>query len=252
MRGSGRECAGLRECFDHVCSILNLYWFMALQPEESASLVPRVGLIGGGGHALVVAEAWDLACGYSGGKDGRYASVAGYFDDSVTSTLARATTITRLGSMNDLTDPSRDSSLAVVLCVGDVKARRRILSSLGVQRYITIVHPHATLSPRARVGAGVFIGPRAVVHTLAHLGDHVIINSGAIVEHECTIGANVHIAPGAVLAGNVSIGPNTLVGLGARILPGVSIGSGATIGAGAIVLGDVAEGATVVGVHRAT
>ena len=190
-----------------------------------------LALIGGGGHALVVAEAAALS----------HIPLAGCYDDSPVPAIARLH-LPRLGPLGALPD-----DIAWILTIGSIESRRRFLDSRASGAR-TVMHPDATVSPTAVIGAGTFIGPRAVVHTLARVGDHCIINSGAIVEHECELGRNVHIAPGAVLAGNVRIAGDTLVGLGARILPGVTIGRGATIGAGAVVLHDVPENATIIGV----
>lgn len=207
------------------------------------SLPPQqICLIGGGGHALVVGEAAELNHAYC---------VAGYFDDSGQPLLSRLTSYPHLGTINNISNPRfNQAGLPFIMCIGDVAARRKVLSQVGAQNYITVLHPNASISPTAAVGKGVFVGPRAVVHSRAHVGDHCIVNSGAIVEHECDIGTNSHIAPGAVLAGNVSIGTCTLVGIGARVLPGVTIGSNVTIGAGAVVLADVPDDTTVVGVHK--
>jgi sugar O-acyltransferase (sialic acid O-acetyltransferase NeuD family) len=195
----------------------------------------HVILIGGGGHALVVAEAATEA----GIK------IDGFVDDTADPLLARLGVAKHLGPLSVLGRFSH----AVILCVGDVAARRRLaVSGLRLTPAATVVHPAAWVSPSATLGAGVFVGPRAVVHTRARIGDHAIINSGAIIEHECVVGAHAHVAPGAVLGGNVSVGPGALVGLGARVLPGVLLGDGAVVGAGAVVVRDVGNGKSVRGV----
>ncbi|MFZ4576407.1 MAG: NeuD/PglB/VioB family sugar acetyltransferase [Phycisphaerales bacterium] len=195
------------------------------------SPVPIV-LIGGGGHALVVADAAVAA--------GRV--VRGCYDDAPQPTVCAKLSITRLGSLADLAAGDR-----WVLALGSIEARRKFIAARG-DKAETIVHPLSTISATARLGAGVFVGPRAVVHTCASVGDHCIVNTGAIVEHECELGANVHLAPGAILAGNVTVGEDTLIGLGARVLPGVKVGRRCIVGAGAVVLADVPDGATVIGV----
>ncbi|GJQ29552.1 MAG: acetyltransferase [Phycisphaerae bacterium] len=194
-----------------------------------------VVLIGGGGHALVVAEAL-----------GESAEVVGFFDDAPDAPLRARFGYERLGPLNAI-PPEIEAYF--MLAVGDLALRRRLLAGpLGGARTFGITHRTASVSASAGVGRGVFIAPHAVVHAFATVGDHAIINTGAIVEHECVLGENVHVAPGAVLGGNVSVGRDTLVGLGSRVLPGVRIGVGCVIGAGAVVIRDVPDGATVVGV----
>jgi sugar O-acyltransferase (sialic acid O-acetyltransferase NeuD family) len=194
----------------------------------------RVALIGGGGHALVVADAIADAV-----------SLIGFFDDRPDAALAVKLSVPHLGPL-DLAAPAPGISLHLAL--GDLARRAALLPRLDAAATFTIVHRSAAVSSRAGLGRGVFVGPQAVVHTCAAVGDHVIINSGAIVEHECALAPNVHVAPGAVLGGNVRVGTGTLVGLGARVLPGVTLGAGCVIGAGAVVLRDVPDGGRVMGV----
>jgi len=193
----------------------------------------RVALVGGGGHALVVAEA--LAPG---------ATSHGFYDDTP---AARAGAKLRLTHLGTLADACRAQS-EIILALGDLSLRRRVLGTLSKARFVSAAHAASITSPTATVGRGVYLGPRAVVHAFAQIGDHAIINTGAIVEHECVIGENAHLAPGATLGGNVHVGPDTLVGIGARIIPGIRVGSGCTIGAGAVVVRDVPDGATIIGV----
>ncbi|MDX2132136.1 MAG: NeuD/PglB/VioB family sugar acetyltransferase [Planctomycetota bacterium] len=190
-------------------------------------------LIGGGGHALVVAE-----------SIGDAATILGFFDDDPHARLARLG-FEHLGPFARLTT---DFDAHAMLGLGDIALRRALLTRLPAMRSVGITHRTAYVSPTASLGRGVFIAPHAVVHTLASVLDHAIINTGAIIEHECVIGENVHVAPGAVLAGNVRVGHDTLVGVGARVNPNIRIGVGCKIGAGAVVVRDVPDGVIAVGV----
>lgn len=198
-----------------------------------------LSLVGGGGHALVVAES-AAAAGFN---------VLGFFDDDPNATLAKRLYLPCLGRLDDA---SRLAGPRWVIALGGLAARRSLLTRMAAfpdqSRAVTIVNPSAVVSASAEIGAGTLIAPRALVHCFARVGDHSIINTGAIVEHECELGENCHVAPGAILAGRVIVGPDTLVGLGARVLPGVRVGAGCTVGAGAVVVGDVPDRTTVLGV----
>ncbi|HXE60068.1 MAG TPA: acetyltransferase [Gemmatimonadaceae bacterium] len=136
----------------------------------------------------------------------------------------------------------------VVLGLGDNDARMRAASRAGRALMQPLVHPAATVSESAKLGAGTVVFAGAVVNAAATIGIGVVINSAAVVEHDCTIGDGAHIAPGAVLTGGVSVGRGTLVGARAVVLPGIAIGDDAMVGAGAVVTGDVPAGAVVAGV----
>ncbi|MCG3125174.1 MAG: putative acetyltransferase EpsM [Phycisphaerales bacterium] len=221
----------------------------------------EIVLIGGGGHALVVAEA----------ARGRGQSLVGFYDDDPAAVASSKAGLKHLGPIADAQlraqlraqsrdqprgdqprddRPGRSPIPALLIAVGDVPLRRRLIAQLapGLPALATVVSPAAYISPTARVGQGVFVGPTAAIHAFATIADHAIINTGAIIEHECDIGENTHVAPGAVLGGNVRICADSLIGLGSRVLPGIRIGAGCIIGAGAVVVRDVPDGATLVGV----
>lgn len=189
-------------------------------------------LIGGGGHAVVVAEAaWSLAD----------TAVAGVLDDVDEPLACQELGVPRLGGMLDQAEGPG------IVCVGDLAQRRRAIESWeGV--WARVVHDYAAVPTRWTLGEGGFVGVGAIVMPACDIGPHAIVNSGAIVEHHTSIGENTHVGPGAILGGGCLVGHDVLIGLGARVLPGVSIGNGATIGAGAVVIEDVRAGDTVAGV----
>ena len=197
----------------------------------------HLAIIGGGGHALVVAEAASLA-GYM---------VTGFYDDNANATIAEKAGLKHLGPLRSF-DAARGS---VILAVGSLALREQIAAHWAAKPqtvFANVFHPSAVVHASATIGRGVYVGPNAVVHSYAILGDHTIINSGAIVEHECVVGENTHIAPGCVLGGNVTVGAGTLVGLGSRVLPHVTLGEGVIVGAGSVVVRSTPAGQTVAGV----
>ncbi len=111
-----------------------------------------------------------------------------------------------------------------------------------------VIHLRAWLSPSATHGQGLQILAGAIVNTGAQLGENVLINSRALVEHHCTVGDHSHIASGAVLCGDCHIGQSVHIGAGAVINQGITIGDGAIIASGAVVIANVAAGSLMLGV----
>lgn len=142
----------------------------------------------------------------------------------------------------------RELEAAIHVAIGDNAAREREANTWGLVRLVSVLHPAATVSPFAVLGAGCFVAAGAVVAPQASLGLGVIVNHGAVVDHDVRIGAFSHIAPGAVLGGEVRIGTRVFVGAGAVVLPGLSVCDGAVIGAGAVVCAPVTQAGTYVGV----
>jgi UDP-3-O-[3-hydroxymyristoyl] glucosamine N-acyltransferase len=80
------------------------------------------------------------------------------------------------------------------------------------------LHPTAVVSPGARIGIGVFVGPYAVIE------EDVEIGAGSIVEAFCYVGHGARIGDGCRLHPRVTLYP------GARLGRRVEIHSGAVIG----------------------
>jgi sugar O-acyltransferase (sialic acid O-acetyltransferase NeuD family) len=204
--------------------------------------------MGGGGHAVVVAEAVRL-CGLE---------VVGFLDDSPDAPLGSGEgkglgSAPRLGRLADLN--RIPPTAGWFLALGDLAKRRSLLAALapaGARSIglgtLSIVHPEAFVSPTACVGLGVFVGARAIVHTRAVVHDHAIINTAAIIEHDCAIHDNTHVAPGSILGGGTVVGPDTLIGIGSRSIPRVRVGARAVVGCGSVLIRDIADGAKVAGV----
>lgn len=151
--------------------------------------------------------------------------------------------------VNSTLDSLKNYQGFVHISIGNNRLRTQIAKSLDpLQNWLTITHPQAIISQRARLGDGVFIAAGAIIAPDAELGSGTIVNHGAIVDHDVVIGFCSHIAPNATLGGAVKIGKGVLIGSGAVLLPGIRIGDGATIGSGAVVVKDVKENTTVKGV----
>jgi UDP-perosamine 4-acetyltransferase len=197
-------------------------------------------LVGGGGHAKVVADAT-----YSAGH-----SILGFLDDASNAVLAQ-TGVEHLGRLDQW--PIATSLKALLVpAIGHNQLRHQcvaqwIESTGGKQFVATVVHASAIVSPSATLGAGTFCSANAVVNAGAVIGRACIVNTSAVVEHDCVIGDGAHIAPRVALGGHVTVGSQSLIGIGAVVRPGIQIGNGCTIGAGAVVVNDIPDGVTVVG-----
>lgn len=192
-------------------------------------------LIGGGGHAKVVADCI-LSCG---------GCVAGVLDDRLPPGHETLPGIPVLGSIAEYEKYAGDCSF--IIAIGSCEVRRRLAGELQVS-WRTAIHPTAAVSRFAEIGEGCYIGPHAAVNACAVIGAHSIINTGAVVEHDNIIGAYSHISPGAILGGSVTIGEGTQICMGACVRNNIMICGGCVIGAGAVAVKDIDIPGTYAGV----
>lgn len=137
--------------------------------------------------------------------------------------------------------------LDVVVSIGNNATRKIIVNNHPQFNYLTLIHPKAAISKRAKIGEGSVIMSGVSVNTEVQIGKHCIINTNASIDHECVIEDYVHISPNVALAGNVEVGEGTHIGIGTAVIQGIKIGKWCTIGAGAVIIKDIPDGATVVG-----
>lgn len=202
------------------------------------SALPRVAVLGSGGHARVVADILRAA-----GRE-----VEGWLDPHARAGEIRSG-LPVLGGDERLDDPAFAAGREFVVGVADQATRRRLSGLLASRggRLTCAVHPRAVVSPAARLGSGVVLAAGSVVQPGAVLGDSVILHPGATVDHDDVLEEGVQIGPGAHLAGFVTCREDVFVGTGAAVIPGCTLGARSIVGAGAVVIADLPADVTAVG-----
>lgn len=198
----------------------------------------RLAILGASGHGKVVADTAEC-CGWQSIE---------FFDDAWPE-RQRNSAWPVVGDSAALLE-SVSQFDGVVVAIGNNRIRQDkllVLQAAGA-RLATLIHPAATFSRYARIGAGSVIFAGAVVNADACIGMGAILNTGCSIDHDCVLGDAVHVSPGARLAGGVRVGELSWIGIGSSVRQLVCIGRGAMVGAGAAVVADVADGLTVAGV----
>lgn len=202
----------------------------------------QVIIIGGGGHAQVVADILLRAQ-----EQNAFIQPVGYVDDDPTLTGQRLAGLPVLGCLEQLSAIPHE---AVVIAIGDNETRQRLFVNLqGRGECFAIArHPRAVIAPDVFVGPGCMIAANVVVNTGSVIGANVILNTGCTVDHHSHIGDHVHIAPGVHLGGRVTVDDGSLIGIGATVMPGRHVGAWSIVGAGALIHRDLSEKVVAVGV----
>jgi len=207
----------------------------------------KVVLWGAGGHATVVADilaqrGMQIAAVVDRDLDRLEPAVLARFGSGI-----EAMTEDELeeGWLRDRRLPAGAEGL--VLAIGDGRTRLRHFDEAAWALRPVLVHPDASVSPRARLEDGVVVVGGAVVNAQARVAGAAIVNTGATVGHDVVIGRGAHVAPGVNLCGAATVGEQAWIGAGAVVVQGVRIGDRAVVGAGSVVLRDVPPGVVVAG-----
>lgn len=195
----------------------------------------RIVILGSGGHAKVAA---DIAL-----EMGHY--VLGFLDDNADRHGQQILGLPILGPIFRWDSLEVDG---VALGIGSNEARERLMTDLVGLPWQTLIHPRATVSRFARIGAGSLVAFGACIGPDTQIGRGAIVNTCASVDHDCIVGDFAHVAVGVTLAGTVRVGVGAMIGAGSCCRPGISIGDWAVVGAGAAIVRDIPAGVTAVGV----
>jgi sugar O-acyltransferase (sialic acid O-acetyltransferase NeuD family) len=203
------------------------------------SMLPRLLVFGGGGHAKVVIDAAE--------KSERFSEILVADDDpAMWGKLSMGYVV--IGGRDAVLAISGERPLVnVAIGVNATRATVSVWMQENGFELATVMHPSVQLGRGVRIGAGSFLAAGAVVNSDATLESNVIVNTAAAVDHDCQVGAAVHLGPGCRLCGNVSVGRQSLLGAGVVVIPSVRIGVSVLVGAGSTVIGDLADGVRVAG-----
>ncbi|MBV8047221.1 MAG: acetyltransferase [Paludibacterium sp.] len=203
-------------------------------------------VVGAGGHAAVVVDAL-LEAG---------AKVLGFTDPDLHLHGTQRIGLPVLGSDDEVLGqfaPDRVSlanGLGFVNGSGQRSLRAVVQLRLEARgwQFVSVIHPLAHVSSRAKLGASCQILAGAHVQAGASVGTGTIVNTGAIVEHDSIVGHWCHLATRSTLCGHCRVGDGSLVGAGAVLRQGVAIGKNTVVGAGAVLVRDSAGEETLCGV----
>jgi sugar O-acyltransferase (sialic acid O-acetyltransferase NeuD family) len=128
-------------------------------------------------------------------------------------------------------------------------ARKAVVERIGLpaERFATLVHPSASVSPQARIGSGTVILQQAGICHEASVGGHVFVGLNCVVSHNAVVEDFATMASGAILCGGARLCTGAYAGAGSVIRDGLSVGDGAVAGLGSVVLRDVPPGVVVIG-----
>ena len=139
--------------------------------------------------------------------------------------------------------------LAVPGSPASYKIRHEIIAGLKLSddRFATVIHPKASVSPLAKIGKNVLIMAGVVITSNAVIEDHVCILPNTVIHHDCIIKKYTLIGSNVSVAGGTEIGENCYVGSGSKIMNNIKVGNGTLIGLGSNVIKTLGSNIKVAG-----
>jgi sugar O-acyltransferase (sialic acid O-acetyltransferase NeuD family) len=191
-------------------------------------------LVGSGGLAREVAQA------VRGWSEAPW-ELLGFLDDDPTRWGGSVGDVPVLGPSELVHEQPSASVLVCTGRPGDYASRARLVSRLGLaaDRYATVVHPTAWLSPDTQVGAGTVLLSGVVATASVRFGAHVAVMPGCVLTHDDVVDDFATLASRVVLGGSVRIGRGAYLGAGSMVREGLTVGAWSLTGMGSLVLCDV-------------
>jgi sugar O-acyltransferase (sialic acid O-acetyltransferase NeuD family) len=196
-------------------------WGLALTDVDAAVVKPRLLIVGAGGHGRSVAEAVLMSDDFE---------LVGFLDDGAFACGGDVWGLPVLGPAAGFDGYLSVASHAVV-AIGNNALRQRLCGQLKAAGFAlaSVIHPHAIVSPRAKLGEGVAVMAGAIVGTEAVLGQGVILNCGAVVDHHAQVQDFGHLGVNACMAGGSILGALAWMQAGSAVSYGVQLASGTVL-----------------------
>jgi sugar O-acyltransferase (sialic acid O-acetyltransferase NeuD family) len=199
-------------------------------------------LLGGGGHAKVVADIVERQSRYriAGITDTNRAPASRFLDYEV------------IGHQDALAELVAASGVrAGIVCIGDNYLREKLALHVRAQvpdfRFVTAVHPSAVIGRDVEIGEGSVVMPGCVVNVECRIGRFCILNTHSTLDHCSVMGDFSSLAPGATTGGDCILGRYSALALKATLLDRVSVGENVVIGAGSLVTRNTDDHVLMVG-----
>ncbi len=174
--------------------------------------------------------------------------IQGFLDDDA----RRGSTVRGLPVLGGLSMVREMPGAVFVNGIGSPRSyrdKRDLIGRLGLdlERFTTVIHPSAVVSPSATVGQGTVVLANCTICADVRIGNQVMILPNCVLGHDTSVGDYSILAAGVAVSGSVTIGRSCYLGAGASVRDGVSLGDETLLGMGAVLVGDASTGSVMAG-----
>jgi sugar O-acyltransferase (sialic acid O-acetyltransferase NeuD family) len=116
--------------------------------------------------------------------------------------------------------------------------RSQIIAELNTDhdRFATLIHPTASVSPFAKIGYNTLIMAGVVITANSIVGNHVCVLPNTVIHHDSNIGDYSLVGSNVTVAGNTTVGSYCYIGSGTSIINGITVGDNSLVGIGSNVI----------------
>ena len=170
--------------------------------------------------------------------------LVGVLDDSEEAYKSSGIDLPLLGSIKSY---KFDGKAYVILCIGEVKARAKLINVLLQNKgnLYTYIHSSCYIAKNSYIAEGVIICPQSIINVNATVSSTVVINVHSSIGHGASIGKGSILSPYCALNGDASIGEYCFLGTRATIYPRVSLANNSIVDTHSAVKKTVAKPSVV-------
>ena len=118
---------------------------------------------------------------------------------------------------------------------------------IPIEKYVTFIHPLATVARSAQIGYGNIILANVVINPNVKMGNFNTFNSNSLVGHDTVMGDNNFVAGHSVIGSNLKIGNGNFFGLNSSSKNFIKIDDYNIIGMAANLVKDVQSKQIMIG-----
>ena len=170
--------------------------------------------------------------------------LVGALDDSENSYNDSGIQLPFMGSISKYTF---DSTMYVVLCVGEVKLRRKLTQTLrnNKAQFYSYIHSSCHVANNAEIGDGVIICPQSIVNVNTSIATSVVINVFSSIGHGVSIGEGSVLSPYSAINGDAHVGKFCFLGTRATVYPKVVLSDNCVVDSHSAVKKDALEASII-------
>ncbi len=213
---------------------------------QSANLPEPLVILGAVGNCI---DILDAVTAMNSSAIGKQFQVLGFLDDDTAKHDRTIRETKVLGPLSMARDLPNATFVSGIGSPRNFRSKSSLIGRLGLpdERFASVVHPSAVVSPSATLGPGTVILANCTLCANVRFGNHVMMLPNCVLGHDTSVGEYSIFAAGVTVSGKVSIGRSCYLGAGSSIRDDVSIGDEALVGLGATVVADVSASSVVAG-----